>query len=83
MDNNADISAVPIHIVNHASQLPAEFLDPSSEKQLVIGFDCEGIDLCRHGSLCIMQVTCFTLIFSTKKMDPHVLLGTCCHYSFV
>lgn len=47
---------VPIHVVTHASQLPAEFLEPSAERQLVIGFDCEGVDLCRHGTLCIMQV---------------------------
>jgi exonuclease 3'-5' domain-containing protein 1 len=47
---------VPIHIVTHASQLPTEFLEPSVESQLVIGFDCEGVDLCRHGTLCIMQV---------------------------
>ncbi|KAH0969015.1 hypothetical protein GBA52_029136 [Prunus armeniaca] len=33
-----------------ASQLPAEFLEPSAERQLVIGFDCEGVDLCRHGT---------------------------------
>ncbi|KAK3213043.1 hypothetical protein Dsin_017749 [Dipteronia sinensis] len=49
-------SVVPIHIVTDASQLPAEFLDPSPEKQVIIGFDCEGVDLCRHGTLCIMQL---------------------------
>lgn len=47
---------VPIHIVTHASQLPPEFLNPSPDKKLVIGFDCEGVDLCRNGTLCIMQV---------------------------
>lgn len=47
---------VPIHIVTNASQLPVEFLNPSPERQLVVGFDCEGVDLCRHGTLCIMQV---------------------------
>ncbi|CAA6666124.1 unnamed protein product [Spirodela intermedia] len=47
---------VPIHTVTHASQLPADFLEPSLERQLVIGFDCEGIDLCRSGTLCIMQL---------------------------
>lgn len=47
---------MPIHVVTQASQLPTEFLDPSPERQLVIGFDCEGVDLCRHGTLCIMQV---------------------------
>ncbi|KAK9099241.1 hypothetical protein Syun_026286 [Stephania yunnanensis] len=34
---------VPIHIVTSASQLPSEFLEPSPGKQLIIGFDCEGI----------------------------------------
>ncbi|KAF6164283.1 hypothetical protein GIB67_010253 [Kingdonia uniflora] len=47
---------VPINIVTHASQLPSDFLKPSIRNQLVIGFDCEGVDLCRKGSLCIMQL---------------------------
>uniref|UniRef100_A0A2P2KCS5 3'-5' exonuclease n=1 Tax=Rhizophora mucronata TaxID=61149 RepID=A0A2P2KCS5_RHIMU len=47
---------VPIHVVTDASQLPAEFLDPSPERPLVVGFDCEGVNLCRHGSLCVMQL---------------------------
>ena len=63
LDHEANLKLVPIHIVTDASQLPAEFLEPSPEKQLVIGFDCEGVDLCRHGTLCIMQVKriCFTV----------------------
>lgn len=56
LNNNADFSSVPIHIVSNASELPEEFLVPSAEKQLVIGFDCEGIDLCRQGALCVMQL---------------------------
>lgn len=55
-DPDALLSTVPINIVTHASQLPSEFLKPSSERKLVIGFDCEGVDLCRHGTLCIMQL---------------------------
>ncbi|XP_027331901.1 uncharacterized protein LOC113847178 isoform X2 [Abrus precatorius] len=51
-----DESRVPIHIVTVASQLPVEFLEPSPQSQLVIGFDCEGVDLCRHGTLCVMQL---------------------------
>lgn len=47
---------VPVHIVTNASQLPPEFLHPSPDKKLVIGFDCEGVDLCRNGTLCIMQL---------------------------
>nr|CAN65003.1 hypothetical protein VITISV_023489 [Vitis vinifera] len=55
-DHAALLSLVPIYIVTHASQLPKDFLVPSPVRQLVIGFDCEGVDLCRHGSLCIMQL---------------------------
>ncbi|KAK7321612.1 hypothetical protein VNO77_32423 [Canavalia gladiata] len=51
-----DESRVPIHIVTVASQLPVEFLEPSPQSQLVVGFDCEGVDLCRSGSLCVMQL---------------------------
>lgn len=56
LDHESHLTLVPIHIVTHASQLPTEFLEPSVESKLVIGFDCEGVDLCRHGTLCIMQV---------------------------
>ncbi|XP_055820470.1 uncharacterized protein LOC129889261 isoform X2 [Solanum dulcamara] len=52
----AHFSTVPIHVVTNPSELPVEFLEPSPETQLVIGFDCEGVDLCRHGTLCIMQL---------------------------
>lgn len=55
-DPEANATLVPIHVVTHASQLPNEFVDPSPEKHLVVGFDCEGVDLCRHGNLCVMQV---------------------------
>ncbi|KAA8541717.1 hypothetical protein F0562_022869 [Nyssa sinensis] len=55
-DHEVLLSQVPIHIVTHASQLPTEFLYPSPERQLVIGFDCEGVDLCRYGTLCIIQL---------------------------
>ena len=61
LDNEACLPSVPIHIVTKASQLPEEFLNPSPEKEVVIGFDCEGADLCRQGTLCIMQV--LALIF--------------------
>ncbi|XP_028115892.1 uncharacterized protein LOC114313684 isoform X4 [Camellia sinensis] len=55
IDYEDHLPLVPIHIVTHASQLPPQFLEPSLERQLVIGFDCEGVDLCRNGTLCIMQ----------------------------
>lgn len=51
-----DESRVPIHIVTAATQLPVEFLEPSPQSKLVIGFDCEGVDLCRKGTLCVMQL---------------------------
>lgn len=51
-----DSPLVPIYIVCQPAQLPADFLEPSVDRQLVVGFDCEGVDLCRHGSLCIMQL---------------------------
>ncbi|KAH1203925.1 hypothetical protein GmHk_17G050014 [Glycine max] len=54
-----DESRVPIHIVTAASQLPVEFLEPSPQSKLVIGFDCEGVDLCRKGTLCVMQALYF------------------------
>ncbi|XP_071903126.1 uncharacterized protein [Coffea arabica] len=55
-DNDFIMFSVPIHIVTHESRLPTEFLHPSPKSQLVIGFDCEGVDLCRHGTLCMMQL---------------------------
>ncbi|KAI3504863.1 hypothetical protein L1887_26618 [Cichorium endivia] len=37
-------------------------LNSYNHKKLVIGFDCEGVDLCRNGTLCIMQVRHFDLL---------------------
>ncbi|VAH76889.1 piRNA biogenesis protein EXD1-like [Triticum dicoccoides] len=54
--NNVELPSLPFHVVTKPSQLPVEFLEPSAAKKLVIGFDCEGVDLCRHGALCIMQI---------------------------
>lgn len=76
-DDEAVLSLVPIHIVTHASQLPTEFLYPSPERQLVLGFDCEGEDLCRYGCLCIMQVSCLLLylleLTSSLYVDYYLL----------
>ncbi|PUZ56178.1 hypothetical protein GQ55_5G274600 [Panicum hallii var. hallii] len=55
-DNNPELSSPPYHIVTKPGQLPVEFLEPSAAQKLVIGFDCEGVDLCRNGALCIMQL---------------------------
>ncbi|EOY29845.1 3'-5' exonuclease domain-containing protein / K domain-containing protein / KH domain-containing protein isoform 3 [Theobroma cacao] len=76
LDNEAPM--VPIHIVTNASQLPVEFLNPSPERPLVVGFDCEGVDLCRHGTLCIMQALYFQ--FGIKL---HNVMDTQIAYSLI
>ena len=67
-DHRAYLSLVPIYIVTNASQLPKEFLFPSGAKQLVVGFDCEGIDLGRYGTLCIMQVMIYTRVCQSFEL---------------
>ncbi|KZV37216.1 hypothetical protein F511_04635 [Dorcoceras hygrometricum] len=76
--NESDLSTVSIHIVTRASQLPAEFLQPSSERQLVIGFDCEGVDLCRHGTLCIMQLAFSDAIYLVDAIEGGETLVKAC-----
>ncbi|CAI9275044.1 unnamed protein product [Lactuca saligna] len=61
--------AVPVHIVTNASQLPSEFLQPSPDNKLVIGFDCEGVDLCRNGTLCIMQLAFRDAIYLVDAIE--------------
>lgn len=56
--------------MTYAGQLPSEFLEPSPDRQLVIGLDCEGVDLCRTGALCIMQVKIhFITLIPPEKED--------------
>ncbi|XP_019244071.1 PREDICTED: uncharacterized protein LOC109223996 isoform X2 [Nicotiana attenuata] len=55
VDHEVVLKPVPIFIVTHESQLPATFLNPSPKNELVVGLDCEGVDLCRYGTLCIVQ----------------------------
>ncbi|KAK8629181.1 hypothetical protein V6N13_078033 [Hibiscus sabdariffa] len=62
-DYEAVLSLVPIHIVTHASQLPKEFLFPSAQTPFIIGFDCEGVQLCQYGTLCIMQLALSEAIY--------------------
>ncbi|KAG0486853.1 hypothetical protein HPP92_008948 [Vanilla planifolia] len=68
----------PVHIVLHPSQLPSEFLHPSSEKQLVIGFDCEGIDLCEKGALCVMQLAFQDAIYLVDAIEGGEALVQAC-----
>ncbi|XVE97634.1 hypothetical protein REPUB_Repub03eG0035700 [Reevesia pubescens] len=75
-DNEAP--PVAIHIVTDVSQLPMEFLNPSPERQLVVGFDCEGVDLCRHGTLCIMQLAFPDAIYLVDAIEGgEVLIKAC------
>lgn len=78
LKDEAQLSEVPVHIVTHASQLPAEFLHPSPEKQFVIGFDCEGVDLCRHGTLCIMQLAFPDAIYLVDAIQGGEMLMKAC-----
>ncbi|XP_010267085.1 PREDICTED: uncharacterized protein LOC104604449 isoform X2 [Nelumbo nucifera] len=77
-DHEAQLSSVPIHIVTHASQLPLEFLEPSPERPLVIGFDCEGVDLCRYGTLCIMQLAFPDAIYLVDAIQGGEMLMKAC-----
>ena len=49
---------VPIHTVSAPEELPqclrSDSMPPN--EPMVVGFDCEGVDLGRVGQLCIMQV---------------------------
>ena len=50
------MTPLPVEVVTDSRQLPLSFLEPSEFEPITIGFDCEGVDLARHGQLCIMQV---------------------------
>ncbi|CAA0806704.1 3-5 exonuclease domain-containing protein / K homology domain-containing protein / KH domain-containing protein [Striga hermonthica] len=78
LGNEAYFSTVPIHVVTRASQLPAEFLQPSHERQLVIGFDCEGVDLCRDGTLCIIQLAFPDAIYLVDAIEGGDTLVKAC-----
>jgi len=69
---------VPIHVVTEASQLPCAFLEPSPESQLVIGFDCEGVDLARYGRLCIMQLAFEDAVYLVDAVEGGGLLMQAC-----
>uniref|UniRef100_A0A5B6YMN9 3'-5' exonuclease domain-containing protein n=1 Tax=Davidia involucrata TaxID=16924 RepID=A0A5B6YMN9_DAVIN len=77
-DHEAVLSLVPIQIVTHASQLPTEFLYPSPERQFVIGFDCEGVDLCRYGTLCIMQLAFPDAVYLVDAIQGGKMLMKAC-----
>ncbi|XP_054795911.1 uncharacterized protein LOC129301370 [Prosopis cineraria] len=78
LDHKDRSTPVPIHIVTRASQLPVEFLEPSPQEQLVIGFDCEGVDLCRNGALCIMQLAFPDAIYLVDAIEGGEMLIRAC-----
>ncbi|XP_056161758.1 uncharacterized protein LOC130135917 [Syzygium oleosum] len=78
VEDGAQLSSVPIHIVSCATQLPAEFLEPSSDRQLVIGFDCEGVDLCCYGRLCIMELAFPDAIYLVDAIQGGEMLMKAC-----
>ncbi|KAL3498538.1 hypothetical protein ACH5RR_041270 [Cinchona calisaya] len=78
LEGDAQLSSVPIHIVTEASQLPTEFLEPSPERPLVIGFDCEGVDLCRNGTLCIIQLAFPGAIYLVDAIEGGETLVKAC-----
>ncbi|KAJ3701948.1 hypothetical protein LUZ61_005653 [Rhynchospora tenuis] len=67
--NGDKLPSVPIYIVTKRSQLPVEFLAPSPGDKLVIGLDCEGVNLSRNGTLCIMQLAFANAIFLVDAIE--------------
>ncbi|KAM1760362.1 hypothetical protein COP1_003185 [Malus domestica] len=46
----------PLYLLLYRLTFLFRLAQPSAERPFVIGFDCEGVDLCRHGTLCIIQL---------------------------
>lgn len=76
--NEALLELLPVHVVTKASQLPIDFLEPSPQTKLVIGFDCEGVDLCRYGTLCIMQLAFPDAIYLVDAIEGGEMLMRAC-----
>lgn len=45
------------------SQLPIELLHPCPERQMLIGFDCEGVNHAKNGMICILQLALLDAIY--------------------
>lgn len=72
------LAPVPIHIVTQASQLPSAFLEPDENQPLIIGFDCEGVNLARFGRLCIMQLAFEDAVYLVDAVEGgHALVQAC------
>ncbi|KAK8971071.1 hypothetical protein KSP40_PGU011892 [Platanthera guangdongensis] len=74
---SGDVTA-PIHIVTNVSELPPEFLNPSADNQLIIGLDCEGIDLCEKGALCVIQIAFTDAIYLVDIIEGGEALVRAC-----
>ncbi|CAI5482604.1 unnamed protein product [Closterium sp. Yama58-4] len=72
--------SLPVHVVTDATQLPPELLHPPvpPAPPLVIGFDCEGIDLARHGQLCVMQLALPGAIYLVDVVEGGAALVRAC-----
>ncbi|CAM6094567.1 unnamed protein product [Calypogeia fissa] len=72
------LAPVPVHIVTQASQLPAAFLEPDENQPLTVGFDCEGVNLARHGRLCIMQLAFEDAVYLVDAVEGgNTLMHAC------
>ncbi|CAL1386361.1 unnamed protein product [Linum trigynum] len=69
LDHDAQFPPLPVLVVTEPSQLPVEFLNPSPDHELVVGLDCEGVDLCRTGKLCIVQLAFPDIVYIVDAID--------------
>ncbi|KAK7410410.1 hypothetical protein VNO78_01174 [Psophocarpus tetragonolobus] len=68
----------PVYTVTKPSELPSEFLEPSAASDLVIGFDSEGVNLGREGSLCIMQLAIGGVVYLVDALQGGNALMQAC-----
>ncbi|KAL5221436.1 hypothetical protein ABZP36_026149 [Zizania latifolia] len=73
-----ELPSLPVRVITEPGQLPVEFLEPSAAQKLVIGFDCEGVDLCRHGALCIMQLAFPDAVYLVDAIEGGKVLIQAC-----
>ncbi|KAJ7519000.1 hypothetical protein O6H91_20G018500 [Diphasiastrum complanatum] len=77
-DSELWLAPLPVYIVTQASTLPCSFLDPDPELPLVVGFDCEGVDLARYGRLCIMQLAFENAVYLVDAVEGGDALMQAC-----
>ncbi|KAG6552508.1 hypothetical protein Mapa_005928 [Marchantia paleacea] len=72
------LAPVPVTIVTKASQLPPAFLHPDGKNPLIVGFDCEGVNLARYGRLCIMQLAFEDAVYLVDAVEGGYELMQAC-----